>query len=123
MLDNLFSWSQSKGLRYRTTDYCKANLAYLVFLEAVNHVGVAGRASSNIPLPPLALAWLPSNETLPVKLPSLLSNENAPVVVIDPIKDTKDELICGKHPPSIGIAKEEPENAFSRPLFVHARVL
>ena len=36
---------------------------------------------SNFLLPPLINAWLPSNETLPIKLPSLSSKEIAPVVI------------------------------------------
>ena len=53
IMPDSFKWSQSKGLGYRTTDYCKANLASLVFLDAVTvvHVGIAGRASSNLKSP------------------------------------------------------------------------
>ena len=40
-----FDGNKSKGLGYRTTDYCKANLASFVFLDAVVHVGIAVRAS------------------------------------------------------------------------------
>ena len=53
---------------------------------------IAERESSNFPLPPLALAWLPSNETLPKKLSSLPSASIAPVA-IDRIKGTKQERL------------------------------
>ena len=44
IMPDSFKWSQS---------YCKANLASLVFLDAVTvvHVGIAGRASSNLKSP------------------------------------------------------------------------
>ena len=54
------------------------------------------RESLNFALPPLVLAWLPSNETLPMKLSSLPKKLIAPVL-IDQIKGTILEPLCGKH--------------------------
>ena len=70
---------------------------YLESAENLVHAspGITGKESSISPLPPLALAWLPSNETLPMKLILLLSTSNAPPAVIDSFQIPRRQSFVG----------------------------
>ena len=63
--------------------FTEQQLFYLSPKSTITYVHAyrsAERVSTNFPLPPLLLALLPSNETLPMKLTLLSSKNIAPVV-------------------------------------------
>ena len=109
--------------RRRKRQYC---IKTSVVVNLVHAPRIAEKEFSNVLLPPLTSAWLPSNEILPRQLTSLSLEKNAPVVVIDSIKDIKQErLIRGKHlqtKPCDRTSLKKIYNVILRPLFCHARV-